>query len=90
MNEYKKYILTELKIIEKECMEKGISASEWVERYARVYCKKNGNGDTPHFDTGENNEAKKNPVSPLRSNGLKIKGLNILRKKRLLTRRYSR
>jgi len=33
----KRYILNELKIIEKECMEKDITASEWVKKYAEKY-----------------------------------------------------
>lgn len=44
MNKTKEYILNELKIIEQECMEKGISASEWVQRYAEEYHRKYGNG----------------------------------------------
>jgi len=40
MSRTKQYILTELKTIEKECQEKGISASEWVKRYADEYRKR--------------------------------------------------
>ena len=34
MSAVRAYILKELEVIEKECMEKGISATEWVEKYA--------------------------------------------------------
>ena len=36
----KEYILNEVKIIEKECLEKGISPIEWIERYAEEYSRK--------------------------------------------------
>ena len=37
MTKPKEYILNEVKIIEKECLEKGISPIEWIEKYAKVY-----------------------------------------------------
>lgn len=42
MTQNQRYILNELKTIQKECMEKGISASQWVEWYAEEYRRKNG------------------------------------------------
>ena len=42
----REYILGEFRTIERECYEKGITASEWVERYAEEYHRKynlNGN-----------------------------------------------
>lgn len=43
MGRVKQYILNELKVIERECLEKGISASEWIERYAEGFRRKYGN-----------------------------------------------
>lgn len=40
MNRYKKYIFQELKTIEKDCREQGITATEWIERHAAEYCRK--------------------------------------------------
>lgn len=40
MGKISEYILRELKIIERECLEKGISASEWIEKYADEYNRK--------------------------------------------------
>jgi len=40
MTAARKYILNEAKVIEKECMEKGITAREWIDRYAEDYHKK--------------------------------------------------
>lgn len=45
MTKIQRYILNELKTIEEECMEKGITASEWVERYAEEYRRRYGNGE---------------------------------------------
>ena len=44
MSAVKQYILNEVKVIENECLEKGISSSEWVERYAEEYHRKYANG----------------------------------------------
>lgn len=44
MGRVREYILNELRVIERECLEKGISASEWVERYAAEYRRRYGNG----------------------------------------------
>lgn len=44
MGRVREFILNELGIIEKECPEKGITASEWVKRYAEGYARRNGNG----------------------------------------------
>ncbi len=40
MSAVKQFILNELKVIEKECLEKGISPGEWIERYAGEYRRK--------------------------------------------------
>ena len=40
MTKIRRYILNEVKIIEKECLEKGISPSEWIERHAEEYRQK--------------------------------------------------
>jgi len=40
MSAVRAYILKELEVIEKECMEKGISATEWVEKNAKNFYKK--------------------------------------------------
>jgi len=40
MDRYKEYIFEELKTIEKDCREQGITASEWIERHAAEYCRK--------------------------------------------------
>ena len=37
MSAVKSYILRELEVIEKECMEKGISATKWIEKYAENF-----------------------------------------------------
>jgi len=44
MTQNRRFILNELKLIQEECMEKGISASEWVQRHAEEYRRKYGNG----------------------------------------------
>lgn len=44
MTRTEKYILEEVKAIEKECLENGISPSEWVEKHARSYHRKWLNG----------------------------------------------
>lgn len=46
MTKPQKYILNEVKVIEKECLEKGISPREWIERYAEEYRGKLGIADT--------------------------------------------
>lgn len=43
MTKIQKYILDEIKVIEKECMEKGISPIEWIKRYAEEYRQGYGN-----------------------------------------------
>ena len=43
MEKSRKYILNELKAIQKECREKNISANVWVERYADSYREKHWN-----------------------------------------------
>lgn len=45
MSETEEYILNEIKMIEKECLDKGISPSEWVARYAEKYRRKRINGN---------------------------------------------
>jgi len=40
MTRTEKYILNEVKVIEKECLENGVSPSEWVEKHARSYRRK--------------------------------------------------
>jgi len=40
MDKSKQHILNELKTIEKECMKKGITASEWVAKYTEDYHRK--------------------------------------------------
>jgi len=49
MGKTREYIFSELKVIEKECFEKGITASEWVARYGEEFHKnhwnKNGQKD---------------------------------------------
>lgn len=40
MTDFKRYILNEIKVIEKDTKEKGISPTEWVERYADEYHRK--------------------------------------------------
>lgn len=45
MTQTERYILSELDTIVEECMEKGITASEWVERYAEEYRRRYDNGE---------------------------------------------
>lgn len=52
MNKIKAYILNELQVIEKECMEKGISASQWVERYAEDFHKRYWNARVQRVHSG--------------------------------------
>lgn len=40
MTAAQRYIFDEAETIEKECLEKGISVSEWIERYAENYHRK--------------------------------------------------
>ena len=47
MTKPEKYILDEVEVIEKECLEKDISPIEWIERYAERYCRKYINGSIP-------------------------------------------
>ena len=37
MTAARRYILDEVKTIEKECLERGISSGEWIEKYAEKY-----------------------------------------------------
>jgi len=43
MTQDQRYILSELKVIQEECQKLGISASEWVVRYADKYHRNNWN-----------------------------------------------
>ena len=45
MTAAQRYILGEVKIIEKECLERSISVSEWIERYAENYHRKYWNNN---------------------------------------------
>jgi len=40
VNKYKKYIFGQLETIERNCVEQGITASEWIEKHAAEYCRK--------------------------------------------------
>ncbi len=42
MTGFEMYIHSQLAVIEKECMAKGLSASEWIERHADEYWKIHG------------------------------------------------
>ena len=60
MNKTSSYIVGELKTIEKECREKGISATEWVEKYAGDYRNKfwKNEGNIQTHDTVKKNYRK--------------------------------
>ncbi len=49
MTKAHQYILNEVKVIEKECLKKGISPIEWIERYAEGYHRKWGNDSMPRL-----------------------------------------
>jgi len=59
MTAVQKYILNETKVIEKECLEKGITAREWIDRYAEDYHRRYWNNNTQTINLGgENNRNK--------------------------------
>jgi len=56
MTETQNYILNEVKVIEEEYLEKGLSPCEWVERYAGKYHKRYWNGSMSEIDMLKNKE----------------------------------
>ena len=59
MTAVQKYILDEAKAIEKGCSEKGITANEWVERYAKNYHSKYWNNNQERTGPANKNHRNK-------------------------------
>ena len=59
MTPAQRYIVNEAKVIEKECLERGITAREWIDRHAEDYRQKFWNDSKQKVDLAKKDHRNK-------------------------------
>jgi len=65
VNKYKKYIFGQLGRIERDCVERGITANEWIEKHAAEYCRKHWDDNVQSNASCKSEPRKSIPPGPL-------------------------